>query len=85
MNVCITTRGAGLCPATARCRRWRIERGTNQHVHRRLPTLIKVHTFIKTIFQIRCLHAWQLWKYSCLHVNRHILDEPEMLTAGGRK
>lgn len=44
--------GAGLCPATARRRRWRIQRGTNRHIHRRLPSPIKVHTSVKTIFQM---------------------------------
>lgn len=45
---------------------------------------IKVHFLIKTIFQIGCLHAQQLWEYSLLHVNQHFLTKPEMYSATGK-
>lgn len=38
---------------------------------------------IKTRFQIRSLHAQQLWKYLHLHINQH-LDKADMSTTSGR-
>lgn len=43
-------------------------------------TSLKLHILIQKIFGIRCSHAQQLLKYSCLRVIQHILNNSDMYT-----
>lgn len=40
--------------------------------------------WLRRYSQISSVHAQQLWKYLCWHVNQHSLNKPEMYTTSGR-